>query len=91
MLGNGLWFDPRSLQRLVDDPTWSRGLMLYRNQQVESLDIEPGPGYWLLRLRGKTLKPRPSWLVPFGRPCRCAPPNLPTRRFGAFFKRFAFL
>ena len=48
MLGNGLWFDPRSLQRLVDDPTWSRGLMLYRNQQVESLDIEPGPGYWLL-------------------------------------------
>ena len=48
MLGNGLWFDPRSLQRLVDDATWSRGLMLYRNQKVESLDIEPGPGYWLL-------------------------------------------
>jgi len=48
MLGNGLWFDPRSLQRQVDDPTWSRGLVLYRNQQVLSLDIEPESGGWLL-------------------------------------------
>ncbi|MEI6762299.1 MAG: SNF2-related protein, partial [Betaproteobacteria bacterium] len=48
MLGNGLWFDPRSLQRQVDDPTWSRGLVLYRNQQVLSLDIEPGFGGWVL-------------------------------------------
>jgi uncharacterized Zn finger protein len=48
MLGNGLWFDPRALQRLVDDATWSRGLMLYRNQQVLSLDIEPGFGGWVL-------------------------------------------
>ena len=48
MLGNGLWFDPRTLQRLVDDATWSRGLVLYRNQQVLSLDIEPGVGGWVL-------------------------------------------
>ena len=48
MLGNGLWFDPRSLQQLTDETTWTRGLQLYRNQQALSLDIEPGFGGWLL-------------------------------------------
>ena len=48
MLGTGLWFEPRSLQLLADEASWARGLLLYRNQQVLSLDIEPGSGSWLL-------------------------------------------
>jgi superfamily II DNA or RNA helicase len=45
----GLWFDPRSLERISDSGAWSRGLMLYRGQQALSLDIDPAGDHWLLR------------------------------------------
>ena len=45
---SGLWFDPRVLQPLSDGPTYGRGLMLFRNQKVLDLDIEPLDGHWLL-------------------------------------------
>ena len=44
----GLWFDPQSLRKLVDEAPWSRGLMLYRNQKVLSLDIAPLDDAWLV-------------------------------------------
>ena len=47
-LGAGLWFNPRSLEELADDGAWSRGLMLYRNQKVLSLEIEPDGDHWVL-------------------------------------------
>ena len=48
MLANGLWFDPRSLEQLSEAGAWARGLMLYRQQRVLGLEIEPADGYWLL-------------------------------------------
>ncbi len=45
---NGLWFDPRTLASLADDGAWARGLMLYRSQQVLSLDILTMEGGWVL-------------------------------------------
>ncbi len=44
----GLWFDPQALLPLSDGPTYGRGLMLFRNQKVLDLDIEPLDGHWLL-------------------------------------------
>ena len=44
----GLWFDPRSLEKLADGGAWSRGLMLYRSQKALSLDIEPAGDHWVL-------------------------------------------
>ena len=43
-----LWFDPRSLEKSADGGAWTRGLMLYRNQKVLSLDIDPAGDHWLL-------------------------------------------
>ncbi len=45
----GLWFPPQSLQPLVEAGTWTRGLLLYRNQKVLSLDIDPMEDHWLLQ------------------------------------------
>jgi superfamily II DNA or RNA helicase len=47
-LHRGPWFNPASLQPLADAGAWTRGLLLYRNQQVLSLDIEPLQDHWLL-------------------------------------------
>ena len=47
-LTNGLWFNPRSLENICDSGAWSRGLTLFRNQKVLSLDIDPLHGHWLL-------------------------------------------
>ena len=47
-LNNGLWFDPRTLASLADAGAWARGLMLYRSQQVLSLDILTTGGHWVL-------------------------------------------
>jgi len=44
----GLWFDLPSLMQRCDSATYTRGLMLYRNQKVLSLDIEPLKKFWLL-------------------------------------------
>ena len=44
----GLWFDPQSLRALTDEGTWSRGLMLYRNQKVLAMDITPLEGEWVI-------------------------------------------
>ncbi|MDO9166398.1 MAG: DEAD/DEAH box helicase [Rhodoferax sp.] len=43
-----MWFQPQSLQALADAGAWTRGLMLYRNQKVLSLDIEPVHDHWLV-------------------------------------------
>ncbi|QDL56324.1 DEAD/DEAH box helicase [Rhodoferax aquaticus] len=48
-LPNGLWFDPRSLQKLVPDGYWTRGLGLYRNQKVLSIEIDPDAGHWIVQ------------------------------------------
>jgi superfamily II DNA or RNA helicase len=45
---SGPWFDPQSLVPLCDPATYTRGLLLYRNQKVLSLDIEPLAQYWHL-------------------------------------------
>ncbi|MES2948229.1 MAG: DEAD/DEAH box helicase [Pseudomonadota bacterium] len=42
------WFEPRSLQALADSGAWMRGVDLFRNQKVLSLDIEPASDHWLL-------------------------------------------
>jgi superfamily II DNA or RNA helicase len=47
-LTNGLWFNPRSLEQQADSGAWSRGLALFRKQQVLSLDIDPEGGHWVL-------------------------------------------
>ncbi|WP_414707491.1 SNF2-related protein [Rhodoferax sp. UBA5149] len=47
-MNRGLWFNPQSLLPLADAGAWTRGLMLYRNQKVLSLDIEPLQNHWLL-------------------------------------------
>ncbi|MFZ2295968.1 MAG: hypothetical protein WAW46_13145, partial [Polaromonas sp.] len=47
-LKNGLWFDPQSLERLSGAGAWTRGLLLYRSQNVLDLDIEPLKDHWLL-------------------------------------------
>jgi superfamily II DNA or RNA helicase len=44
----GLWFDLPSLMQRCESATYTRGLMLYRNQKVLSLDIEPLKKHWLL-------------------------------------------
>ncbi len=44
----GLWFDIESFRAQVDDATYFRGLLLFRNQKVLSLDIEPMETHWLL-------------------------------------------
>lgn len=45
---SGLWFEPRSLEKLADAGAWSSGLMLYRSQKVLSLDIDPAGDHWVL-------------------------------------------
>jgi superfamily II DNA or RNA helicase len=45
---SGLWFEPRSLEKLADAGAWSRGLMLYRSQKALSLDIDPAGDHWVL-------------------------------------------
>ena len=45
---SGPWFDPQSVAPLCDPATYTRGLLLYRNQKVLSLDIEPLAQYWHL-------------------------------------------
>ena len=47
-LKTGLWFKPQSLQPMADAGAWGRGLLLFRNQKVLSLDIEPHKDHWLL-------------------------------------------
>ncbi|MDP2366849.1 SNF2-related protein [Rhodoferax sp.] len=47
-ISKGLWFEPTSLQEQCEKGAWERGLALFRNQQVLSLDIEPLDDYWLL-------------------------------------------
>ncbi len=47
-LDAGLWFDPRSLLQLSDDATYRRGMALYIDQKVLSLEIEPMGDHWLL-------------------------------------------
>ena len=44
----GLWFDPNSLEKLAEGGAWSRGLMLYRNQKVRTLEIDPDGDGWRL-------------------------------------------
>ena len=44
----GLWFDLPSLMQRCESNTYTQGLMLYRNQKVLSLDIEPLKKHWLL-------------------------------------------
>ena len=46
---NGLWFDPRSLEKLADSGAWSRGLTLQRSRKVLSLEIEPAGDHWVLQ------------------------------------------
>ncbi len=45
---NGLWFDLPSFIERCDNAAYIKGLTLYRNQKVLSLDIEPFSRYWLL-------------------------------------------
>lgn len=45
---SGLWFTPRSLEQQSDSGAWSRGLALFRKQQVLSLDIDPDGDHWVL-------------------------------------------
>ena len=47
-LNVGMWFDPRSLLRLSDEVTYSRGLALYIGQKVLRLQIQELDGAWLL-------------------------------------------
>ena len=47
-MSNRLWFDPHSLEQLAGPGAWSRGLLLYRGQQVRGLDIKPLDDHWLL-------------------------------------------
>jgi uncharacterized Zn finger protein len=47
-LSQGLWFKPQSLQPMVNDATWERGLMLYRAKKVVALEIEPVRLHWQL-------------------------------------------
>ena len=48
-LNIGLWFDPRSLLQLSDEATYRRGMALYIDQKVLSLEIAPLDDHWLLR------------------------------------------
>ncbi|MEI8325836.1 MAG: helicase SNF2, partial [Betaproteobacteria bacterium] len=47
-LNAGLWFEPRWLQQLSDEATYSRGLALYIGQRVLTLAIAPMGDHWLL-------------------------------------------
>ena len=47
-LNVGLWFDPRSLLQLCDEATYRRGMGLYIDQKVLSLEIESMGDHWLL-------------------------------------------
>ncbi len=44
----GLWFDPRSLEKLADSGAWSRGLALYRSNRVLSMNITPAGDHWVV-------------------------------------------
>ena len=44
----GHWFDGRSLVKLIDPPTWERGLALYISQHVQKLQIVRNGEGWLL-------------------------------------------
>ena len=46
---NGLWFDPRSLEKLADSGAWSRGLALQRSRKVLSLESEAAGDHWVLQ------------------------------------------
>ena len=48
-LNVGLWFDPRSLLQLCDEATYRRGMGLYIDQKVLSLEIEAMGDHWLLQ------------------------------------------
>ncbi len=45
---NGLWFDPRSLEKQADSGAWTRGLVLYRSNKVLSLNITPAGDHWVV-------------------------------------------
>lgn len=55
----GFWFDPHSLERLSGAGAWSRGLLLYRSQQVRQLAIEPRKNHWLLQGEVQGSQPAP--------------------------------
>ncbi|MDP3706572.1 MAG: DEAD/DEAH box helicase [Polaromonas sp.] len=44
----GPWFNPHSLEPMAEAGAWARGLMLYRDQKVLDLQIEPEGEGWLL-------------------------------------------
>jgi superfamily II DNA or RNA helicase len=46
--GKILWFNPKSLEQMANSGAWTRGLSLYRNQKVLSLEIEPAGAHWVL-------------------------------------------
>jgi len=45
---SGLWLDLASLVQKCDNATYARGLELYRNQKVLTLQLEPLDDYWVL-------------------------------------------
>ena len=45
---HGPWFSTKSLEKMCPPGAWSNGLMLYVQQQVLSLDIDPEGDHWLL-------------------------------------------
>ena len=45
---NGLWFDPRSLEKQSDSGAWSRGLALYRSNKVLDMTIQPAGDHWVV-------------------------------------------
>ena len=47
-LPGGLWFDPRSLEKLADSGAWTRGLALYRSNKVVSMLITPAGDHWVV-------------------------------------------
>ncbi len=47
-LRNGLWFDPRSLEKQSDSGAWSRGLALYRSNKVLDMAIQPAGDHWVV-------------------------------------------
>ncbi len=47
-LPKGLWFDPRSLEKLADSGAWTRGLTLFRSNKVLSLNITPAGDHWVV-------------------------------------------
>ena len=45
---SGLWFDPSELLALSDGPTYGRGMMLLRSQEVLDIDVFPNDDHWIV-------------------------------------------